>query len=607
MRIRNWLLALGCIALMQGAIAFAQDHTEAPVLASQVEAGDLPPVGERLPDNPLAFEPFEEIGRYGGVFHRAITDDTTQIISIVGTVMEPLVSWNRPDPFAGPITANVAESFEINDELTEMTVHLREGMRWSDGHPLTAEDVLFFWQDVMLNDDAPQSAYDQFYLSIRGQVPAVEQIDDYTVRFTWSEPNFFILEGFASMREAAWPKHAMSEFHPNYNEDATWDDWADNSGYIGPRGRVTLGAFQLVERDTGVSVTTERNPYYFKVDPEGNQLPYLDGIEYNVIADREVIALEIASGSIHGEGRFTGLGHLPVWAEQIQSGAPIDILWIPDATGMAIYWNHDAPEAAIREFLRSTDVRRALSIAVDRETIGEVLWLEALSPSSFNFSPGLRYVTEEHSQRWIEFDPDRARTLLDEAGFVDDDGDGWRELEDGSRASLTVDVLATNQLYVDSLEMIKEYFQDVGVELVMNPMDQARMGSSRFEGEFDGFVWNFDGVELPLVVAQLWVPRDGNTPFWHRDASDGTYADWYAEIIELMNRATELPDEQRDEPMRRASDLMSDHVPGLHLGGYDRPYAVSTTVGNWPPVMRRVTEFGGWIGSQRFEQLFFRE
>jgi peptide/nickel transport system substrate-binding protein len=605
---RRLATLLACVTVALAGASLAQGYAEAPMLAERVAAGELPSVDERLPVNPLVMEPFEEIGQYGGVFHRAITDDTTQLISIVGTIMEPLVWWTYPDPFAGPITPNVAESFEINDDLTEMVVHLREGMRWSDGHPLTADDVMFFWQDVMLNEDAPQSAYDQFYLAIRGLIPAIERVDDHTVRFTWTEPNYFILEGFASMREAAWPMHAMAEFHPDHNPDATWDDWTANSGYIGPRGRVTLGAFYLTGWDTGVSVTTERNPYYFKVDPEGNQLPYLDGILYNVIADRQVIALEIASGNIHGEGRFTGLEHLPVWAEQIERGAPIEIKWIPDATGMVIYWNHDAPDAAKREFLRDTDVRRALSVAVDRQTIGEVLWLEVLTPSSFNFAPGHPYVSEEHARRYTDYDAELARDLLDGAGYLDRNGDGWRQFEDGSRIELVIDVLATNRLYVDSLEMIQEYFADVGIGLVMNPMDQARMGSARFEGAFDGFVWNFDGIELPLIVAHLWVPRSDATPFWHRNVSrDGPYADWYAEIIELMNRATEMPDEDRFDLMERASDLFADHVPGLHLGGYDRPYAVSTRIGNWPPVIRRVTEFGGWIGTQRFEQLFFRE
>ncbi len=596
------------LATLTGGTVLAQPYAEAPALAARVAAGTLPPVADRLPHNPLVMVPFEEVGRYGGVFNRAITDDTTQLISIVGTIMEPLVWWNYPDPFAGPITPNVAESFEISDDLTELTVRLRAGMKWSDGQPFTADDVMFFWQDVMLNEDAPQSAYDNFYLAIRGLIPSIEKVDDLTVRFSWTEPNNFILEGFASMREAAWPKHAMMEFHPTYNPAATWDIWGANTGYLGPRGRVTLGAFVLTGWDTGVSVTTERNPYYFKVDPSGNQLPYLDGIRYNVIADRQVIALEISSGNIHGEGRFTGLEHLPVWAEQMARGAPIEIKWIPDATGMAIYWNHDAPDAQKRDFLRNVDVRRALSIAVDRATIGEVLWLEVLSPSSFNFAPGHPYVSDEHASRWTQYDPAAASALLDAAGYVDRNGDGWRQFADGSRVALVVDVLASNRLYVDSLEMVKEYFAAVGVDLVMNPMDQARMGSARFEGAFDGFVWNFDGIELPLIVSHLWVPRSDTTPFWHRHASgDGPYADWYAEIIDLMNRATELPADDRFDLMQRASDLFSDNVPGLHLGGYDRPYAVSTRVGNWPPVMRRVTEFGGWIGTQRFEQLFFRE
>jgi len=581
---------------------------EAPMLRRMVEAGTLPPVDERLPDNPRVLEPYGETGSYGGMIRRALTDDTTQTMGIRNTIMEPLVSWSLPDPFAGEIEPNVAESWEINDDLTEIVFHLRRGMKWSDGEPFTADDVLFYWNDVILNDEAPQDAYEAYYTSYRGAQPDVTKIDDYTVSFSFPQTNHFILEGFASMREAAWPKHALEDYHPDYNSDATWDGWDQNTTYFG-HGRVTLGAFALAERDPGVEVVTERNPYYWKVDPEGNQLPYLDRVHYAIIADRQVIALEIASGNIHGEGRFTGLGHLPVWADQARGSDELDIKFVPDAAGLAVYWNLDHQNSELRSILRNVNFRRGFSQAVDREAIGNVLWLQQLKPSTFLFAPGLQYVTEEMSKRYTDHNPNAAARLFDEAGLVDQNGDGWRDFPNGEQFHLVIDVLSTNTLYVDSLEMVGEQLAEVGIRMSLNPLDQSRMASSRARGEFQGFTWNFDGIDLPLMVSDLWIPGDAsNTPFWHRRAEEDPVGPWYARVIRLMREAQQIPEgPERNDIMEEASDLFAENVAGFYLGGYDRPYAVRTEIGNWPDYIRRVTEFGGWPGPQRFEQLYFKE
>jgi ABC-type transport system substrate-binding protein len=254
---------------------------EAPQLAEMVENGELPPVEERLPENPLVVEPVERMGIYGGTWNRADPDPASWAFSSVSG-MENLMWWDRR---GREVIPNVAESFEINEEGTEYTFRLRKGMKWSDGEPFTADDIIFWYEDIVRNEElSPEGLPRILTLAQRG-VETVEKVDDYAVRFVFPVPNGLFLQRLASPYGAEItnaPRHYLERFHKKYNPDVEAlveeegaDDWIALFGSKASDNPElpTLAPWRIVTLGEGGRSTAERNPYYWKVDPEGSQLP----------------------------------------------------------------------------------------------------------------------------------------------------------------------------------------------------------------------------------------------------------------------------------------------------------------------------------------------
>ena len=237
--LRLLIVLLALIAL--GAAGYAQDmmYNEAPMLAEQVAAGELPALEERLPSNPLVVEPLNEIGTYGGTLRRG----TAALITYMTYNMtyEPLMRWNTPISGEGPIQPNLAESWSSNEDQTVWTVNLRQGVKWSDGEDFTAEDVLFLWNDNALNENVTGFGIGVTYQN--GAPPALEATDDHTLVFTYQESYPLFAETQSSLRTIALPAHYLSQFHPDYNEEATYEDYQTQTLLENGRGRHTLQAW----------------------------------------------------------------------------------------------------------------------------------------------------------------------------------------------------------------------------------------------------------------------------------------------------------------------------------------------------------------------------
>ncbi|HEY6737748.1 MAG TPA: ABC transporter substrate-binding protein, partial [Actinopolymorphaceae bacterium] len=304
---------------------------EAPRLAAEVKAGRLPPVAERLPKKPLVVEPVERMGVYGGEWNTAVLGaaDGAWLYRTIG--YEHLVNWDRG--WTEPIP-NIAESLEVEDDGRRFVFHLREGMRWSDGEPFTADDVVFAYDDVLMYEElSPQPPA---WLVTDGNPGTIEKIDDFTVQFEFSAPNGLFLENIAQPAGEGLtnkPKHYLSKFHKKYVDNvdelakkekhADWLAlfWAKASpfDYVGlPRITPWLITTPLGK---GSRVVAERNPYYWKTDPDGSQLPYIDRIVYQVINDAETMTLAATSGAydMH-ERHITTAQNKPVLARGREKG-----------------------------------------------------------------------------------------------------------------------------------------------------------------------------------------------------------------------------------------------------------------------------------------------
>jgi len=195
---------------------------EAPVLAARVQAGELPPVSDRLPKNPLVVRPLREIGRYGGDIRSALTSDLNSYYSVRWALNDNLMGYERPLP--NSIQLNLAESFEFSENGHSAVFRIRQGVRWSDGMPLTADDILFYYHDFERNEDARYSPIVSHFWLVGGKPVQLEKIDDFTVRFFADKPLTRILKA-VSHDHIALPKHVLAQYHPRYNPDATYEDF----------------------------------------------------------------------------------------------------------------------------------------------------------------------------------------------------------------------------------------------------------------------------------------------------------------------------------------------------------------------------------------------
>ena len=322
-------------------VAMPKSFSEAPMLAALVKAGSLPPVEERLPEEPLVLAPPESIGKYGGTWNRiylyvgdhgAVGTDKTVIYDGDGFTWMPFIP----------------KEFDFSNGGRTITITLRKGHKWSDGTPYTADDYEFQWNEMMLNEEWKPTFPVNFLSPQSKNRPTFEKLDDLTVRYTWDDPYYSIIErgfngGFWSKGGGGYifsPAHYVKQFHPDFAAKADMDKMMKDvevegwvklmkiklDGYMNTE-LPQLSAWVVVDDATGQEWIWERNPYYFAVDTAGNQLPYIDRKYIALVEDQQVAALKIAAGEVDFQSRHSTIEKIPVYLENAEkNGLPPDLL-----------------------------------------------------------------------------------------------------------------------------------------------------------------------------------------------------------------------------------------------------------------------------------------
>ncbi len=535
---RHIALPLVAAAVVMAGSAFAAN--EAPMLNQRVSAGELPPVDERLPSEPETVTGPDGIGTYGGELRFGLrgSSDHNHILRIVGP--QGLVRWN---PTYTEVVPNVAASFEVNEDATEFTFNLREGMKWSDGEPFNADDILFNVNDLLLNDDyAPTPTR---YMA-GGEPLSVEKVDDTTVKFKFAAPYGDFLAELASplgQHPVMYAEHYCKQFHPSYAKDIDAviaengaGDWRNlfqqKCGDIeipsrwGNADRPTLDPWVVTEPYVGAAtrVVMDRNPYFWQVDPDGNQLPYIDRLVAPIAQDAESLILQIIGGNIDFALRHVDApANRPVLAENREKG---DYHFFEASSvggsNMVINLNLTSKNPALRELFNKKDFRVALSLGMNRPEIIETVLFGQGQPwqqGPFEDHPNYH---ERIATQYLDYDPDKANALLDGLG-LDRDSNGVRHMANGDPVRFTIDVIPTLQPeQVDMLEMISQQWADIGVQMDVNPIERTffyeRTSNSN---DHDAAVWGGQASWVPGEIPQQIVPV-------HHDSRWGIpWSQWY--------------------------------------------------------------------------------
>ena len=622
-----------------GALIAQSEFSEAPMLAERVAAGELPPVDERVPAQPYVQVVRDSIGSYGGAIVGIWSDEVACDPETCSVLNANVAQFD----FEFNIVPDIVESYSLSDDALTFSVSLREGHRWSDGAPLTTEDVQFWYDAVVKNDDVFLANTDNGILA-SGQHADLEIIDDYHFVFHYPEPFVRVLDTITDFRPFL-PKHYLSQFHIDYNENA--DELAQEAGYdfwhelfeakllggtaadpyfsVQDPDLPVLSAWIYESTDSENNYTYVRNPYYHVVDPEGNQLPYTDYFLRLTAANTEVMVAKIVSGEITHAGFGRNISEFPLLAENAEANGYIVNLH-PDLRasefGMVLNFTHKDP--VLREIFNDIRFRRALSIAINRAEVQELVFLGQGKPRQPIFDPSATFYEEGIDENAIEYDVDGANALLDEMG-LERGSDGWRMRSDGAPLQIIFSApFGSGPWRTELVELIKSYWADVGVDLLLDPIDGTLFRERLRANDIDMGSWAIGGSSE--IFSRNNAPIRYRPPFHWPTTPIGGYRwyQWYEsggeqgdEPPAVVRRLYDAVDEWMQVPrgteryLELGTEIMRTNAENLWVIGtvglMPRPIVFNENLRNVPGPDGIVSvEFWVW-GPHHPEQWFFAE
>ena len=566
-------------------------YHEAPELTKLVREGKLPPVEERLPEEPLIVPPIERIGQYGGTWRRGFTGraDTQNVERILH---DHLIYYDLDGQTMVP---HFAKSWEVSEDGTTFTFHLRKGMKWSDGAPFTADDFEFAFEDVTKNEII--NAILQYWYKADGQVCTFEKIDDYTIRYIFHKPNYVFIERVAAysiggQSSKGWncplyaPKHYLKQFHPKYTpvselnkiaeeeeiESANWQLLFKRKAHYRDNPELpVVGPWKPVTLITGDVFTLERNPYYFAVDPMGNQLPYIDKIMLHLVEDIEVFNARVIAGGIDMQHRHVFIDKVPVLKSNEKIGNYRVLFW-PNLGGSdaAIFINQSwEGDPEIQKWLRSRDFRIALSLAIDREEINESVFLGIGKVRAFVPLPDNPYYPgPEFEKNYAVRDLNKANEILDSLGLGKRDREGYRLRTDGKeRLVITISVSRAAFINFEGVaELLVNHWKAIGLKFHLMVEERSLHSTRAANNKHQINMWVTGGSENPWTYTSFTLPTIGcrfapDVGFWVNSKGEKGIAPTgdLIRMLEIFNEGSSLPKEMRIELGKELWRIHSDN------------------------------------------------
>jgi len=503
------------------------------MLTDLVKSGKLPPIGERLPKEPRVIEPLEEVGQYGG---------NLNLLEFQNPLDWALRNWKSDRPFRllpdlKTIVPNVVKNYEYSKDYKKYTIFLREGMRWSDGHPLTVDDVVFWYEDVLLNKDLTPIL--PAWTKPGGEVLKVIKINDYTVEFSFSVPYPMFIYWLTREDYFYLPKHYLQKFHITYNPKANelakekgFDSWYNlfpeliDDSSLNWVGTPTIEPW-IVSKATTDYALLERNPYYWKIDTEGNQLPYIDGIKVIATGNREIWNLKAVNGETDFALIRTTLKDYTLFRENEKRGNYTTYLWKQTwGNAVVIKLNHTHKDPVMRKIINDVRFKRALSLAINREEINQFLFFGLGTPRQATVLPESRYFEKGFDTAYAQYDPAQANKLLDSIGLKKGK-DGFRLRPDGKPLNLTAEFSPSSEAPEgDVWELVKNYWEKIGIKVALKADSPELLSKRRNANELEVTSGHLDRcTDILFTLDPRWfVPISSQTtfaPLWYTWYSTG--------------------------------------------------------------------------------------
>ncbi|MBV8719226.1 MAG: ABC transporter substrate-binding protein [Chloroflexi bacterium] len=510
------------------AAAAPTKFTEAPQLADLVKQGKLPPVEQRLPANPLVVQPIEEVGQYGGTWRGAFTG-VADFHAYGRNVYEAILRWPR-DPHQ-PIQPGLAEKWEFSPDNKQLTLTLRKGLKWSDGEPFTTDDILFWWNDIALDKSLTPSPPSEWV--INDEPMKVEALSPEQVRLTFPAPNGMALRMLA-FHGNQWPlnferfgffapAHYLKQFHPKYNSALTdYKTFNEKADDLDP-GRPSMTSWRVTSWQPGDrAIVASRNPYYWKVDPAGNQLPYIDELRVELVEDSEALNLKAVNGEIDMQFRRIDIAKYTLLQESKQRGDYRVLRW-PDANGsqVALFINQTFDDADLRPIFRDLRFRQALSYAINRKRINDVCFFSLGRETNAVLIPDSPYYVSETGDEYAQFDPDKAASLLQQAGLSKGPDGVWM-MSNGQPLELTIETYQTKGAVFDATELVRKDWENIGLKAVLKSSQRESFWPRALDNQVGIAVWGTDRALEPFVDPIYLLPYDNRSWFAPK------VGDWYS-------------------------------------------------------------------------------
>ena len=596
------------IVLAAANVSFAADWVEVPSLEADVKAGKIPPIAERVPDEPRVIDLAamgRETGEYGGRMRMLMgKQKDIKMMTVYGYAR--LIGFSE----SFELVPDILESFEV-EEGRIFTFRLRAGHKWSDGQPFTTEDFRYYWEDLATYKGYAKKGPDRRLL-VNGEPPKVEILSETEIRYTWPAPNPEFLPALAgaSPLYIYKPSHYLKQFHPKYQDAAKLEaivkerdvrNWGSLQKRLGRQYRPenpelpTLQPWMNTTAPPSDQFEFTRNPFFHRVDGNGHQLPYIDDVVL-LMGTTSLISAKAGSGEADLQARYISFDKFTFLKEAEERNNYKVRLWrTAKGSQVALYPNLNSEDEAWRNLMRKADFRRALSLAIDREEINEVIYYGLARSSGDTVLPDSPLYEESYQTAWSELDIDRANELLDGLGLTERNDDDVRLMSNGEPLEIIVTTAGESTEETDVLELIGDYWREIGVQIFVQASQREVFRNRIFAGTSHMSIWAGLSNAVPTAEMSPWelaptTQQQLQWPMWgHHYETGGQNGkavedDVAAELLDLFKAwQSATTQDEKSEIWKKMLSLYSDNVYSIGIvNGARQPVVISNRLRNVP-------------------------